>query len=222
MAAEALADKYLFNVSPTKKVNTGLSFKIPTLEEVREVSGSRHVDKAVFVYNPLHDLESLWWILVYVLFFNEDEEHPCPDSQARQAQMNVLFSGEMDTTARKPFFENCDELPHALAYLASTFAAALEILREIAQFITSAYFEAERSYPNINTEYFSIHTSVMDALNTKQHRDMLRSIQLVSVKQTIEPPADQPEVARRDGKAKAIHSLENADETEESRRKKLR
>lgn len=47
-------------------------------------------DDPVFVYNPLHDIESVWWIWVWVIFFYTDDPHG-KVSQEQQDAFQTLF-----------------------------------------------------------------------------------------------------------------------------------
>ncbi|KAJ3990862.1 hypothetical protein F5050DRAFT_1531532, partial [Lentinula boryana] len=58
-----------------------------------------------FHHNPLHDLESVWWIIIYILFFNDDEESLSPAPEARQHQMERLFDGQLENMARFTFLK---------------------------------------------------------------------------------------------------------------------
>ncbi|KAJ3737503.1 hypothetical protein DFJ43DRAFT_969352, partial [Lentinula guzmanii] len=48
-----------------------------------------------FAHNPLHDLESVWWIIVYVLFLNDDDSKNSNDPMRRQTTMHKLFHGRL-------------------------------------------------------------------------------------------------------------------------------
>ncbi|KAJ3734977.1 hypothetical protein DFJ43DRAFT_1151620 [Lentinula guzmanii] len=67
------------------------------------------IQPAPFAYNPLHDLESCWWLLVYILFHNEDASNVLSDPNCisqRRNLINSLFTRRPDTTWRSKFMRN--------------------------------------------------------------------------------------------------------------------
>ena len=66
MAVEVAIEKYYFTPEPSEAVMDQLVIG-PTQE-------------APFVYNPLHDIESLWWVLLWVVLCKVPSKRP-PDDQ---------------------------------------------------------------------------------------------------------------------------------------------
>ncbi|KIK61031.1 hypothetical protein GYMLUDRAFT_260994 [Collybiopsis luxurians FD-317 M1] len=143
--------------------------------------------RPAFLYNPLHDLEFIWWILVWILFFNDgdtrspnskgDSRSPNPD--LRQAQMNRLFNGKLENNARMPFFR----LPDLQGFLSDSFQFLLPTVMQFAQLLTKAYCEVEMSFPTLTFDiktYKTVHSDCVTALKlVLQHAS---SVQLTSVK----------------------------------------
>lgn len=152
MAAETLSHSYLF--WERKRKGTVSTFGM-TPSNYRPIAIDRDSPEPEeqdppFCYNPLHDLESLWWILVYVLFFNEDKAHLCSHPSTRQMQMNRLFDGQMETTFRRDFFQFPRDFRSATNILSPTFAPALQLLLTLSDELHLAYKNYESNYPQID------------------------------------------------------------------------
>ncbi|KAI6016911.1 hypothetical protein BKA83DRAFT_4329497 [Pisolithus microcarpus] len=83
MACEVKAQKYLFG-----------PFRVEALDEDRNLP---------FKFNPLHDMESLWWIATWTLFYHVDQEGGRPSSQ-QVANFYELFPGRLDSASRTNAF----------------------------------------------------------------------------------------------------------------------
>ncbi|KAJ4488373.1 hypothetical protein J3R30DRAFT_3730302 [Lentinula aciculospora] len=76
MAAETLVNRYLF--TPAQRdletiTDEEIDFDLDRTRDDIDLTCIPVVTATLpFCYNPLHDLESIWWIIVYVLFFNDD------------------------------------------------------------------------------------------------------------------------------------------------------
>ncbi len=93
MAREVARHKYLFHPKFPKS-----EYKKP---------------KPVFTFNDLHDIESIWWIAVYVLLFNDDQNsinQDCANHQlmlARDHTRRQIFNRQMLNPYRSDFFQEC-------------------------------------------------------------------------------------------------------------------
>ncbi|KAJ3763536.1 hypothetical protein EV360DRAFT_33428 [Lentinula raphanica] len=167
MAAETLANGYLF---------TAIDTETPVVPDEKSLPS--------FSHNPLHDLESIWWILVYVLFFNDDACKPSQDPETRQEKMNELFHGKLETAGRFLFLTQPAYLEKAKGYLSPSFAPAIEALKESALLLSAAYQKSEKQYittQKIDDTHFKIHRRFGKSL-TANSLNTLRAITLVPVK----------------------------------------
>ncbi|KAJ3718700.1 hypothetical protein C8R42DRAFT_125223, partial [Lentinula raphanica] len=184
MAAETLTNDYIYivdelppaksEVFPTKRAKTPVSVPVPDPEP--ELS---------FSYNPLHDLESIWWIIVYVLFFNDDESSPSRKPHSRQTMMNELFHGRLDETGRQKFFRfmKRGHLDTVQKFLSPTFAPVLKILAFLACTLIRAYTSSEQTHPSkIDEDHFDIHGNFTSRL--RDTAQLVSTIRLVPVKAT--------------------------------------
>ncbi|KAJ3780910.1 hypothetical protein GGU10DRAFT_413684 [Lentinula aff. detonsa] len=193
MAAEALAQKYQFKARQLLNIAEiedapdfgstwadnqpvlNITYPTPSLEDV-----------VPFYHNPLHDLESVWWIIIYVLFFNDDAESLSPAPEARQHQMDRLFSGQLENMPRFSFLTDPEGLSEARQYLSSTFGVALDLLENFRACLETAYDKSERTYPQkIDETHFFIHNSLLKpVLQNPAYMERLSTIKLVPVKAT--------------------------------------
>ncbi|KAJ3733088.1 hypothetical protein DFJ43DRAFT_1117896, partial [Lentinula guzmanii] len=103
MASEAISDAYLFFPITPQPPRAPLPTPPP------------------FNHNALHDIESVWWVLVYTILFNEDPAGPSPNTSARQHLMNELFDGQLNNNSRLPFLRD----PQFGTCLPSSFSSSL-------------------------------------------------------------------------------------------------
>ncbi|KAJ3762230.1 hypothetical protein EV360DRAFT_67243 [Lentinula raphanica] len=141
-----------------------------------------------FSYNPLHDLESIWWILVYVLFFNDAEFLRSRNAESREEKMEKLFHGRLDVTDRQPFLRNVNDgaIADLQECLSPSFLPALNLLVKLASTLVGAYENAEKTHPSrkIDKLCFGIHGTFMELFMYKKYIEPLKTIRLVPVKAT--------------------------------------
>ncbi|KAJ3766140.1 hypothetical protein FB446DRAFT_758794 [Lentinula raphanica] len=140
-----------------------------------------------FSYNPLHDLESIWWILVYVILFNDvdDERLRSPKPDSRQTMMDELFHGQMEESGRQKFFRTISRgfVDNVEGCLSPSFAPVLELLIIFAFELFAAYKNAEKTHPDkIDDNFFEIHGTFTGQLG--ENFEALSNINLIPVKAT--------------------------------------
>ncbi|KAJ3844024.1 hypothetical protein F5878DRAFT_193879 [Lentinula raphanica] len=211
MAAETLAQMYQFDdeqLSDTDEEDSPPDFgdtwahKQPVWDPIApaQVSGNT----VAFYHNPLHDLESVWWIIIYLFFFNDDEGSHSDDSDARQCQMERLFNGELENLARFMFLKEPDGLDKARRYLSDSFESAFDLLDKLRKILKSAYrkFESTKTFPNkINNPHFFIHKKLLKVvLENSVYIQPLSKITLVPVKTSSKRKGDTQQDDERSSK----------------------
>ena len=104
-----------------------------------------------FFHNHLHDLESLWWVAVWVVFYNNfsepDPSFTLPDAEYRLDIVRKLFPPTLDNTTRQNGFrlptlfrKICDGLPHNTGEIYDS----LDLIRE---FLINHYEVIEAGFP---------------------------------------------------------------------------
>ncbi|KAJ3760773.1 hypothetical protein EV360DRAFT_39112 [Lentinula raphanica] len=203
MAAETLAQKYQFKkedqLSDTEEEDSPPDFGNTWANKqlVRDPLASAQVSEntVAFYHNPLHDLESVWWIIIYIFFFNDDagSQSIVPDArQSRQYHMERLFNGELENLARFPFLKEPDGLNEARQYLSTSFESALDLLEKFRTILKSAYRKFEKTFSNkIDNPYFSIHKKLLKlVLENTLYIQPLSKITLVPVKTSSKRKGD--------------------------------
>ena len=120
MSIEVAAQKFLFFPSDPGPSSTELD------EETEQDKGAAQTE-VPFSHNHLHDLESLWWVAVWVVFYNYfSEGRPPPDhpsftlghAKEHLKLAETLFPPALDNATRrdgfqtpKTFQNTCDGLP---------------------------------------------------------------------------------------------------------------
>jgi hypothetical protein len=115
MSIEVSAQQFLFK--PSKK---GVSSSV--IEQRIEMN-EKTTSPVPFSHNHLHDLESLWWVAVYMVVYNHfsksqplDDKPPIDLTQLQLRPARVLFppilnSGSRIVCFRDSFKKECSELP---------------------------------------------------------------------------------------------------------------
>ncbi|KAL5532038.1 hypothetical protein ACEPAF_5602 [Sanghuangporus sanghuang] len=156
MAIEAMSNCYLFLPSrysvkahrsrlEAKKSNKDPSSVLP------QRSG-----RPDFVQNEAHDIESLWWISIYILFFNGDVAHEETGQQrhARKVWIQRIFPSGFSTT-RQHFLIDEKEFHEGVSWLPATFREPADELDSLRDCLVGCYHEFEAAFPRIYKEVFS-------------------------------------------------------------------
>ncbi|KIK60891.1 hypothetical protein GYMLUDRAFT_261240 [Collybiopsis luxurians FD-317 M1] len=147
MAIEASARSYLFRPSSFKPRDL---FKPSSF---KRCTAKAKVEDPPFSHNFIHDLESVWWVLVSVLILNDGSKDgklvESLQKTSRQALMSQLFSKSGSATARhaillSPKFEHT---------VSSLFQPLVEAVRSLACVLHAAYQQAEENYPSIDLSH---------------------------------------------------------------------
>ena len=116
-------------------------------------------NKELFFHNHLHDLESLWWVAVWVVFYNHfseqtsSQDHPSFTLQDARGQLELakaLFPPALDSSLRQNSFqkselfqEACNQLPGDKRVI-TAFYNRLDLLRRL---LIEHYGIIEAGYP---------------------------------------------------------------------------
>ena len=83
-------------------------------------------------HNYAHDLESLWWILVWTVFVYEKKPDPTDETstkwEAQQNSHNDLFPGDMDLNVRSSFLKDDNVFEEHMANVSSFFLGQCVII----------------------------------------------------------------------------------------------
>lgn len=92
MPVEVMASQYQF-----------ISFKVP-------ISGPSNEDPP-FRYNALHDIESVWWVGLWILFFKRPKGDAEPNEKSRNHQLQTIraFPGIYEHGVRLNYLDRAGE-----------------------------------------------------------------------------------------------------------------
>ncbi|KAI5984943.1 hypothetical protein EDD15DRAFT_2532928 [Pisolithus albus] len=147
MACEVESEEYLFDVDPIGE--RPLEFMACEVEAQRylfqphggkSLAKTNPAAKCPFRFNPLHDMESLWWIATWTLYYHVDQRGSRP-SPEQITQFHDLFPGRL----RGRFHVFVDDLDYGV--LPASFRDAGYEVEFMHQEIMVAYTESEKSIP---------------------------------------------------------------------------
>ncbi|KAI5117343.1 hypothetical protein M0805_006242, partial [Coniferiporia weirii] len=116
-----------------------------------------------FRFNRFHDMEALWWISVWVLFFCDDKSQPGTDDSRRAGrkwQAQELFPKTLNTSTRHFCLVGEDNFLDATSCLSPSFEIIIDALEGIKSNLIIAYEEAEINLLEIKTDGYDELVSV--------------------------------------------------------------
>jgi len=106
------------------------------------VDSPQQSPKIPFTYNPLHDLESLWWIQAWLLHFYVDQEGR-DRSTEQSANYHSLFPGYLLRGSRILSLQS----PMEFDILPESFQRPGWVVEEMRRCLVAAYSTCERTLP---------------------------------------------------------------------------
>ena len=126
-------------------------------------------------HNYAHDLESLWWILVWTVFVYEKKPDPTVPTdptdetstkwEAQQNSHNDLFPGDMDFMIRSSFLKDDNVFEEHITNVSSFFLGQCVIIDIFRACLLCEYGELEKAVPA--PVYSLAPTGIHDLLLTK-------------------------------------------------------
>jgi len=130
MACEVEAHRYLFHSKQCDDDNADLD-----MENI-----SSQPAKPPFAYNPVHDLESLWWIWVWVMYFYVDKDGMTHSPEQAKA-FRLLFPDYIPAKRLQSLWDSLQaDVPPA-------FQHGIDGIEVIRQRLEKTYSNMERSLP---------------------------------------------------------------------------
>ncbi|KAI0922904.1 hypothetical protein AcV5_009769 [Taiwanofungus camphoratus] len=162
IAVEIDSQKYLFKSRPVNNSSSGNNdddtsdIESTALDERPDGLPLRKQDTSNrmnirFRYNPLHDLESVWWVAVYFLFKKRvvrDSEDPAYNKQLKTQMVyaSKLFYGK----ERLAVLGHVEAFSDMLGCLDPAVQKLAQVLENIRQELTDRYYQAERQVATID------------------------------------------------------------------------
>ena len=137
------------------------SYNAPNPEEV---DTAKRGAGPQFKHNPLHELESTWWILLYIFSMREVHMHePDWDRSAQKAQLNLAFPA-LVATKRTSFLHTSGFLEGLVTTLDPTLQPCYGHLENLRAALMEAFKAAEATLPGrIGAEVWSSKSNLYNA-----------------------------------------------------------
>ncbi|KAL5520237.1 hypothetical protein ACEPAG_9450 [Sanghuangporus baumii] len=114
-----------------------------------------------FSHNDLHDLESLWWIAIWELFYHDeglksDAEHPYDKERDEQRKLAAaeLFPRSSETDDRRCFLQSGAYYCSSLAWMPDRLHNVKAALNALRKTFFDNYSKFEAGFPDIRTDVF--------------------------------------------------------------------
>ncbi|KAL5479081.1 hypothetical protein ACEPAI_2369 [Sanghuangporus weigelae] len=145
IACEALKNNYLH--LPEADAQAILEGKV----SLAQMSGR---DNPSFFHNGLHDLESLWWVALWILFFNRDASDAVNEAldKSRELAMNKLFPRTDEHEHCASLLESMARYVEAVGWMNGTFQVIGNSLNMLRALLVVKYKAFEATLPNLSWE----------------------------------------------------------------------
>ncbi|KIK61383.1 hypothetical protein GYMLUDRAFT_243561 [Collybiopsis luxurians FD-317 M1] len=191
---------------------------LPRKRFVGQISKPKPV---VFSHNALHDLVSLWWLLVYILFNNDNAAKILkPDrANARNEKSKSLFGHVSQRHFRFEFFRDTRKMTVKEMGIHRSPGQVLQTVSDMADLLLSAYDNAEMPYFSIDQKALFIHETLSSFLEGP-NRVTIQGIRLQAVElykvQKPKPLPGESGARVNERKPERSRSHLSQDESEES------
>ena len=151
MSVEVAARKFLFFPPPTTSLETSRLSR----SAVGQGQGLA-VARVQFYHNHLHDLESLWWVTVWIAFYNNflegesSHDQPSPSLQDTKEQLRLagtLFPRSLENKTRLLIFQGPTDFPETCDNLSSNKNDLCSDLNFLRLLLLEHYRAVEAGYP---------------------------------------------------------------------------
>lgn len=141
-------------------------------------------EPAPFAFNPLHGLESLLWLLVYVLLHSDDMDNLSDSKRIseRETLARTIFVTRPDSSYRNQFLQSIIHAADTRAAVAASFAPAFSAARKISSILVHAYRLAEAKFGKIQLKECLVHHQLRPILTEPKTLEAIRNIKLTPVK----------------------------------------
>jgi hypothetical protein len=147
MSIEVAARNFLFFPSDPGLSLTELDGFVSAMEQ----DGGTAQSNVPFSHNHLHDLESLWWVAVWVVFHNHFSDgapsFTLQDAEAQCKLARTLFPLVLESSARRQSFQTPGSFKHTCDALSRNKKAICVRLDGLRRLLINHYSAVEAGYP---------------------------------------------------------------------------
>ena len=162
MAVEVIKGEYNYETLG-QQVTGGIDAVLKAFDEEGQ-EGTRKQTKDAnrhFQHNDLHDLESFWWIVIYILFFNIDSADSGPTGEnSRESVASSLFPGTSDLEYRRDFLSVQNKFTAGTEWTPSYLSKIMVLIDLIRIGLVRRYEEIEKDsektdiFEDVHEEFF--------------------------------------------------------------------
>jgi len=119
-----------------------------------------------FHMNLLHDLESLWWGAIWILFYHTDADSPAENLDAQLRYFNQAFPRAIAEGSRQNFFTKFPQFLAAYGTLSATYRSKCAAVLRLGVVLRKFYEKVEKSFPLLLIDdnlLQDVHKEVLDA-----------------------------------------------------------
>ncbi|KAJ3995073.1 hypothetical protein F5050DRAFT_1830616 [Lentinula boryana] len=208
MASEVIAGNYLFLPRTGFSMFSGFNLRqdparLLAIDSLTPISS---ITPLPFNFNPLHDMESIWWILVYILYFNDDGENGADAELAnkRAAKAQLLFAQDgLIYQERQLFLEASLHLTVQQSCLSLSFGPIFALARAMGTILYAAYCDSEAKSPVIDEEAFGVHEALHQVLHVASNNPQINTVQLVGTTRPQKRKIEDAEHSRGNGSSRS-------------------
>ena len=122
---------------------------VPILDITKKVE--KIVEDLPFCYNAIHDIESAWWVGVWMLFFHMPKGHTESSqiSNERQFRTDMIFTGTSNFGNRLQTFESPQSFVRTTAgWISEECLPAVGVFDNVRDLILTTYLNLEKTFPD--------------------------------------------------------------------------
>ena len=141
MPAEAMSLEFLFR--PTENP--------PTYKYATANKRITKIKKLPFRYNAIHDIESVWWVGVWMIFFHKPGGYNEPEEESLdlQRETNRVFSGTLFSDGRLSYVKDTEVfLRYTEGWILDEFLPAVGTFDAVRTMLLEVYQEIEETFPD--------------------------------------------------------------------------
>ena len=147
MAAEVMELEFLFR--PSRKLNVSLSTMLSA--PIDKSFRAPRPEPAPFHYNAIHDIESAWWIGLWMLFFHKPRGHSESSRSARirRDETNQIFSGPLYGAGKLLYLKQPEYFfKSTLEWISDECLDAVEVFEDVRTLLLEVYHNLEKTFPD--------------------------------------------------------------------------
>jgi hypothetical protein len=138
MPAEVMSLEFRFR--PAKEEPPTYEFEEPTM-----------VEELPFRYNAIHDIESVWWVGVWMMFLHKPDGYNEPEdkSRVRQSETSLVFPGTLTSDRRLSYIKDTAVFrSYTAKWISKEFLPAVGAFDVVRAVLRNLYQEIEETFPD--------------------------------------------------------------------------